>query len=700
MQLVTLATCNLNQWALDFEGNLERISQSIRIAKARGAAYRLGPELEIPGYGCEDAFLEGDTLRHSWECLARILDSDLTDDILCDVGMPVMHQNVRYNCRIFLLNRRILLIRPKMILADDGNYREPRWFAPWQKRRTVEEYALPRMIRTLTGQETAPFGDAAIATRDAVCAAETCEELFAVDSPHTYLGLNGVEILANGSGSHHELRKLHRRIDLIRGATGKGGGVYLYANQQGCDGGRLYFDGCALIAVNGQLVAQGSQFSPQDVEVVTATVDLEEVRSYRGAIGSRQVQGSESAPVPRVRVGFELTGEQRLKIEDWQRPSPPITPRYHTPEEEIAYGPAAWLWDYLRRSGMGGFFIPLSGGSDSAAVAAQVGVMCRMVVAEAAAGNEQVVADVRRIVGADEAYRPVDPAELTSRLLFTGYMGTRNSSRETRRRAKRLAAEIGATHLDLKMDGVVTAVTKLFIRTTGKTPRFKGNGGSEAENLALQNIQARLRMVLSYLFAQLLLWVNGRTGSLLVLGTGNVDEALRGYLTKYDCSSADVNPIGGISKVDLRRFLRWAAEEMGYPTLAEIVAAPPTAELEPVTETYVQQDEADMGMTYEELSRFGRLRKVERCGPLCMFEKLVVEWDHLPPEEVARKVKHFFRSYAINRHKATVLTPAYHAESYSPDDNRFDLRQFLYNARWTWQFRRIDEMAAKRNAGL
>jgi len=33
-------------------------------------------------------------------------------------------------------------------------------------------------------------------------------------------------------------------------------------------------------------------------------------------------------------------------------------------------------------------------------------------------------------------------------------------------------------------------------------------------------------------------------------------------------------------------------------------------------------------------------------------------------------VKHFFRFYAINRHKTTVLTPSYHAENYSPDDNR------------------------------
>jgi NAD+ synthase (glutamine-hydrolysing) len=55
----------------------------------------------------------------------------------------------------------------------------------------------------------------------------------------------------------------------------------LYANQRGCDGGRLYYDGCACVAVNGQLVAQGSQFGMADVEVVVATVDLDEVVSYR-----------------------------------------------------------------------------------------------------------------------------------------------------------------------------------------------------------------------------------------------------------------------------------------------------------------------------------------------------------------------------------------------------------------------------------
>ena len=65
------------------------------------------------------------------------------------------------------------------------------------------------------------------------------------------------------------------------------------------------------------------------------------------------------------------------------------------------------------------------------------------------------------------------------------------------------------------------------------------------------------------------------------------------------------------------------------------MSAIPTAELQPITETYVQSDEADMGMTYDELSVFGRLRKVDKCGPYSMFTKLVHEWgSFLSPVQV------------------------------------------------------------------
>lgn len=172
--------------------------------------------------------------------------------------------------------------------------------------------------------------------------------------------------------------------------------------------------------------------------------------------------------------------------------------------------------------------------------------------------------------------------------------------------------------------------------------------------------------------------------------------SLRGYLTKYDCSSADINPIGGISKTDLKRFIAYAKDAFDLPILDTFLTATPTAELEPITKDYVQSDEIDMGMTYDELSVFGRLRKVDRCGPYSMFSKLVHEWGHrLTPAEIADKVKRFFFEYARNRHKMTTLTPSYHAESYSPDDNRFDLRPFLYPSRFPYQFQRIDQAVSQ-----
>ena len=122
-------------------------------------------------------------------------------------------------------------------------------------------------------------------------------------------------------------------------------------------------------------------------------------------------------------------------------------------------------------------------------------------------------------------------------------------------------------------------------------------------------------------------------------------RSLRGYYTRYDCSSADINPIGSISKKDLKRFIFWARTEFALPILEEFLTATPTAELGPIIVSgigkgYVQTDEVDMGMTYDELSTFGICRKALKLGPYGMFQKLVHEWKgDLKPGEIATKVK-------------------------------------------------------------
>ncbi|KAK9681785.1 hypothetical protein RND81_10G027800 [Saponaria officinalis] len=696
MRLLKVATCNLNQWAMEFDANLNNIKESINLAKSCGATIRLGPELEITGYGCEDHFLELDTINHSWDCLKELLLGDWTDGILCSIGMPILNNSVRYNCQVLCMDRKIIMIRPKMWLANDGNYRELRWFTTWKNKYDVMEFQLPPDVAKAISQTKVPFGYGFIKFLDTTVAAEVCEELFTPDPPHAELALAGVEVFMNASGSHHQLRKLDVRMRAFIDATHTRGGVYMYSNHQGCDGGRLYYDGCCCVVVNGDVVAQGSQFSLKDVEVVVAQVDLDIVASLRGSISSFQEQASCKTKVPFVSVPVELCRSFHLK----EPLSCPLKIRYHEPEEEIANGPACWLWDYLRRSGASGFLLPLSGGADSSSVAAIVGWMCQLVVKEIKSGDEKVKADAIRIGQYTDGKFPTDSKEFAKRIFYTVFMGTENSSEATTSRAKKLADEVGAWHLNLSIDTVISALLTLFQTLTGKRLRYKVDGGSNPENLALQNIQARIRMVVAFMLASLMPWVHSKSGFYLVLGSSNVDEALRGYLTKYDCSSADINPIGSISKTDLRAFLKWAAkaENLGYSSLAEIEAAPPTAELEPIRSDYTQLDEVDMGMTYEELSIYGRLRKIFRCGPVSMFKNLCYRWGStMTPAEIGEKVKYFFKYYSINRHKMTVLTPSYHAESYSPEDNRFDLRQFLYNSRWPFQFRKIDALVKEMN---
>jgi NAD+ synthase (glutamine-hydrolysing) len=89
-----------------------------------------------------------------------------------------------------------------------------------------------------------------------------------------------------------------------------------------------------MIMMNGKVVAQGSQFSLNDVEVVTATLDLEEVRSYR-CLPSHGLQAINSPTYKRVEVDVSLSDPGEEVTVD-VKPSSAIDIKYHKPEEEIA----------------------------------------------------------------------------------------------------------------------------------------------------------------------------------------------------------------------------------------------------------------------------------------------------------------------------------------------------------------------------
>lgn len=94
---------------------------------------------------------------------------------------------------------------------------------------------------------------------------EVCEELWIPESSHIAMGFDGVEIFCNASGSYTELRKAYIVADLVKNATYKSGGCYIFSNLRGCDGQRVYFNGASCIALNGNIINYSKQFALQEV---------------------------------------------------------------------------------------------------------------------------------------------------------------------------------------------------------------------------------------------------------------------------------------------------------------------------------------------------------------------------------------------------------------------------------------------------
>lgn len=739
---IRIATTNFHAFQSDERNNSIRIVNALRAALAEGIKKITFPELCVSGYSVKDGFLYQDRYDMSCIGLAHIL-KEAPRDIYYTVGMPYKYGGSLYNCTIDCLNGKIILIRPKIDLANDGNHSELRWFARWNIANKAQYTVLPEILRDQTGQSTVPIGHAIIKFKCGTTEGkETCEELWTGCKPHCKLAEQHCDIVSNSSASHYQIDKLRTRVGLLKTATENNDIVYVYSNLTGFDGTAVVFDGCAMIWQDGKCLGQGSQFSYKEFEIIATNINI---KPKRQLASSNSAQAAEDI-IPTIYVDFSLCIESKeLTL--------PRNISSNSHAEEIGLAPALWLWGYLKTSGANGFMLPLSGGADSAATAAIVRIMCDNIYKCVQEGDANILNDLRRIVN-DTTFTPESANDIANRIFYTCYMGTVNSSNETRFRASQLASEIGAYHSQILIDVAIRAILWVFqsyVATgdmRGRGPVFfnkeKPTESSMIEDLALQNLQARLRMVFAYFLAQLLLqWRWKKGGFMLVLGSSNTEETHRGYYTKYDCSSADLNPIGAISKIDLADFLRVASVKYNMPILIRVVDAIPTAELRPhdhevvqfgTTRDFIplhldslaepmsvlqlddmkpvegqalgeatpsQQDEADMGVSYRHLRWFADnfMDPAKRYGPISMFREALKSGAlnppdrNLTPSEVAKKVKHYFFYRAMNMHKMWTLTPAVHVAHYSNDVKRYNQWPIVWNLKMP-EFAIIDEIVA------
>ncbi|MBC8356004.1 MAG: NAD(+) synthase [Planctomycetes bacterium] len=633
MKLLKVASGVLNQTPLDWDGNRDRILAAIKLARDQDVSVLCLPELCITGYGCEDAFFSGDVLRLSKEVLAEIVPS--TRGMIVSVGLPVISRGGLYNAACLIVDGKIAGFVGKRHLAGAGIHYEPRWFKRWPQDARVEI--------EVDGTEY-PFGDLVFDCGGVVIGFEICEDAWVADRAGNELVQRGVDMILNPSASHFAFAKHRIRERFVLEGSRAFGVVYLYSNLVGNEAGRAIYDGGAMIASEGRMLAQGPRLTFEDAHVTAVTVDVEAARMSRARDDSFKPNLDDRnvivAPFPFPECSPKPASAHPAA---WEH-------NEHLKEEEFARAVALGLFDYLRKSRSRGFIVSLSGGADSAAVSALSALSIELAAAEL--GMDGVKDRLRYISECTDA---VTARELVTQVLTTVYQATRNSSSTTRDAANSVAQSIAAQFLEFDVDDSVQGYIGMVSKSLDRELTWQD------DDIALQNIQARARAPGVWLLANL-------RGALL-LSTSNRSEAAVGYATMDGDTCGGLSPIAGIDKAFLRQWLRWMeshglAEVGPMPALAAVNAQQPTAELRPPGAK--QTDEEDL-MPYDVLDEIERAAIRDKLGPREVYQTLKTTRVDESDEQLLAWLERFFRLWSRNQWKRERYAPSFHLDDENLD---------------------------------
>ena len=710
MKTFRLAAASVNQTPLDWAGNKGRLLEAIRKAREAGAFLLVLPELSVSGYGVGDHFFSSDVISKSLSVVRELAEH--TSDIVCLVGLPFGYQGAVYNGVALLAGGKVRGIVAKHSLAGDGIHYEPRWFKSWP-------LGQANTAILTAGSEIpydVPVGDLYFDLAGVRLGLEICEDAWVAQRRGTFLaGL--VEVIANPSASHFAFGKQPVREKLVLDASRRFGAAYVYANLLGNEAGRAVYDGGNMIASRGRLVLSGSRLSFQEVVVDLADVDL----SAAGAIyqrtyantnhhtnhnsGATGTSGLEASLQPRlVRLEPSDLAGAALAFQTADRAPAALQTAQNAPaapmdkNEEFARAGALGLFDYLVKARSSGFTLSLSGGADSATVAALATLGWRLALDEL--GAEQLAKRLSYSPALGQAALaakgPAGTAPLAAAMLRCVYQKTENNSEKTRSTAAALAAELGAQFFEFDVGPLVAAYKELVSGATGFDLSWNKAALDPLTDSALQNLQARVRAPGVWMLANL-------TNSLL-LTTGNRSEIAVGYTTMDGDAAGCFNPIGGVPKRFIRTWLAWMAgagagtssspvglrlssgQLLTLPSLGAVAALAPSAELRPLA--LAQTDEKDL-MPYELLDEIERLMIHEKKSPREVFLLLSPQWTspslspslplpgiaslgaHGSPLELATYIERFARLWTKNQWKRERFAPSLHL-----DDRNLDPRSW------------------------
>jgi NAD+ synthetase len=463
---VKIALAQIDPTVGDFTGNLEKIVAASGRAAALGARLTVFSELAICGYPPAD-FLEKPSFlarcRSAVEELAAATGG-MSTAVLAGVALPATGDSGKpaVNAAVLLDGGRLLLEQHKRLLPFYDVFDEQRYFAPSRPQQVVE---LDGIRLAITICEDA-WNDKNFWPR----------RLYTVDPVEELMRQNpAVHINLSSSPFWHSKRAIRR--EMLAAIARRDGIPVLMSNQVGGND-TLIFDGSSLaLNARGELIAQAASFE-----------------------------------------------EDMVVLDPFDAPPIPVAEEDDT---EAAYRALVLgTRDYVRKCGFKKALVGLSGGIDSALVAA---------IAKDALGAENVIC-----VGMPSPYSSA---------------GSIDDSRQ-------LAANLGIRFEVIGISGLFSEFTRAL------EPQFAGTKPDTTE----ENIQSRIRGAL--------LMALSNKFSALVLTTGNKSEMAVGYCTLYGDMVGALAVIGDLVKTRVYKVCHWLNRD-GEVIPLQILEKPPSAELRP-----------------------------------------------------------------------------------------------------------------------
>jgi NAD+ synthase (glutamine-hydrolysing) len=486
MPRLRIAAAQLNVTVGDLEGNAARLLDVYDRAEREGCDLVAFPELALTGYPPEDLLLRPAFVAQSVEALEKV--AARTGRCAAVIGYPEPDRDL-YNSAAVCAQGKVLGSYRKHLLPNYAVFDEERYFEPWK--------------------EDGPL----FLIGGVKVAISICEDAWSPSGPVLTQAAGGAELVVNVNASPYYAGRLVERETMLATRAADASVPVLYVNMVGGQD-ELVFDGASMLFdEGGHLVARALQFR-EDFLVVDLDV--------RPAFRRRALD-------PRGRV--RGTALREVAVSEQQVAGPAIVPRVEPllePVREVYEALVLGTRDYVRKNGFSDVVIGLSGGVDSALVAA---------IAVDALGPEHVTGVL---------------------------MPSRFSSGHSISDADALVANLGIRSLTVPIEPAHDAYLGMLAEPfAGMEP-----------GLAEENLQARIR-------GTVLMTLSNKFGW-LVLTTGNKSEMAVGYATLYGDMAGGYAVIKDVPKTLVYRLCRDRNARDGREVIPEsVIDKPPSAELRP-----------------------------------------------------------------------------------------------------------------------